>query len=595
LSNLRFKDEVIKTNTELVSDAVHVYYYEFIDTSYSATYPEAELDWLNAGWYYEYGVNGSGQSVPVLIPAAELDWGTLQDKYYYIETVEFDGEICNKWRKIEPYVDGSSMTWSATASQYIYTNDIVSVQVESNSHLNNFGLAEKTLNTAGKWCVSDIELRISSAELAKLKPEYLRSGAEVFGISGNYGAASGTITIPAGIYEVRPNYTEADDFTMDFNFYCKAQQSSSFELSEGYIRVYIGDGNYMNIPENYDNLRNYLIYVPQDQAVSHWAGRLFYKVCAPYVSCKDEHGIEVTPEALVEYIMRSSDSFCPNCGSSDYGEYEGEMRCNHCYYPYSGYCAEHGYYNTSYEYVCPSCYPHQCMCDSRFATESEMEEHQVQSHNWYYCSDCGHARPYEGDGSDYSWVEHTCRGTTCNQANYVWYEDAWSDNWSEFEQAYYQYTCEGCSCNFRAGGQYDTLDSCPCCGGTVYYSSDPDEPGSGGGDYMACPWCGQYAYDGNVCNNCDYGKDEPGDGYSCPQCGSSIDWEEYPYTGTCTEGHDVNLHDPEYCSHTKVNWYCSNAECGSSGTYCSGWSLDSDVEDSVGNGYCPNCHGPYVY
>ena len=562
-------------------------------------YSEADLVQLNTEWYYEYGIDGSGRTVPVLIPAAELDWGTLQDKYYYIENTKLDGEVCNKWQKIEPYIDGSSMTWTTSASQYIYTNDIVNVRVESDGRLNKFGLAEKTLNTAGKWSVSDIELRVSSAELAKLKPEYLRSGAEIFGLSGSYGS-SAELKLPAGIYEFRT--TEGID--TNFGFYHNGAWTS--------------DGHCSNPTSG--PLREKLIYVTETQILG--AGDLsLYDKIAPYVSCIYEDGREATPEALAEYIMNGDARICLNCWhicgdeswdtcpncmyinsrycshgdvSYTYDNYQHTITCNDCnktwleshnYNPNTGYCAcgsyrcqHNGDIHEYYEFISGSEGSHyywkQCPCGYRL-TEPREE----------YCT-------YEG--GTYCIYCHHSIGRDCNQANYVWYEDAWSDNSGEFEQASYQYKCNGCSCNFRAGSQYDTLASCPCCGGTVSYSANPDEPGSGDGDYMVCPWCGQYAYDGSVCTSCDYGKDEPGEGYSCPQCGSSVDWTEYPYTGQCTEGHYVNLHDPEYCSHSKIEWHCNDSDCRSSGTCCE-WSGDTDYSEWVSRGICPSCQLSTVY
>ena len=44
-----------------------------------------------------------------------------------------------------------------------------------------------TLNTAGKWCTSDIEVKVNPADIENIKSEYLRKGVEVFGITGEYG------------------------------------------------------------------------------------------------------------------------------------------------------------------------------------------------------------------------------------------------------------------------------------------------------------------------------------------------------------------------------------------------------------------------
>ena len=189
--------------------------------------------------------------------------------------------------------------------------------------LNNFGLAEKTLNTAGKWCTADIDVKIDSAELENIKEEYLRSGVEVFGVTGAYGKATENVTIPAGIYEFKFDCGEQELNVTGLYYYHNRTDYTRFGYPGSGNTCTLGTfglGSTIEQPNN--ALRNswldYLVFVPEDTVISKSSADDWYKVMHPYVSCVDKAAdVILTPEEIARLIAP-----CSHTGTELYGDPE---------------------------------------------------------------------------------------------------------------------------------------------------------------------------------------------------------------------------------------------------------------------------------
>lgn len=552
MSNVRFKikDELCSTTANrLRAGVVTIAYKEFIDQQSHPDniYRNGDMASEIESWqelYFEYLPNNDGCLVPVLVlPAEEVYPDLERDKFYFISKATINGIVYDKWQKIESSVNNPDpvQTWTSTAKQFIYTNVIV-----EETPLNNFGLAELTLKTANKWCTADIDVKIDSAELENIKPEYLRSGVEVFGITGTYGDAINDVIIPAGIYEIVYRPTGEWFHPTNINFYYCGALYNSFDVESGNVMGFNGSSGSSSrvfsagssaVEPNGSEVAwlDYLVYVPNDVTTTRANAEAWYSQMHPYVSCLDQDTKqELSATTLANQIMSTIEESCPNCGSSDYEEYEGEMRCNHCYYPYSGYCDEHGYYNTYYESVCPGCYPYQCFhCDARFESKEALEEHQINDLGYTRCEYCGQL--YDPESG-----QHECSGT-CNHS----YGDYGSSVYiSGYSEGYHIISCRFCDYETTESCSIGDDNTCTICGQSY---NTPDD--------ASCFECGYWA--SNICDGCgNYFCDEHLYSHSCGSSDDVIDC--HPVCPNC--GHD----DPMYpcdCGYAYVGSRCGTEGC----------------------------------
>ena len=401
--------------------------------------------------------------------------------------------------------------------------------------LNNFGLAELTLKTANKWCTANIDVKIDSAELENIKPEYLRSGAEVFGVTGNYGDVINNVTIPAGIYEVIPDFEncEVGDSTTITIYQSKALCTGLYVSTtpdeDAKLLGFTSTGSFSPIaadPEEAytgtNTLLDYLVYVPQDTVVSLVEAKFWYSQMHPYVSCRDPYTKqELSAIELADQIIPPTN--CEHLGDRTYIDNDD---------------------GSTHQVICNQC--------SEVLNYSESHEY-----NEGYCW-CG-----------------ASSGSTCEHTNWVYYEESWTDHSSEYDNAQYECRCSSCQCNFRVPHQGDTWPNCPCCGSAVEYigyvgGDDSGNSDGGGGDS----------------GNTDGG--DSGNEYYCTQCSYPVNMIN-EYEGYCTENnHYNNFHDPEYCSHDKISWQCKATDCWAEGTCCA-WDGDDDYRNWISNGICPRC------
>lgn len=116
----------------LVENSVTVYYREFIDEHQE---PGADNGYLSNDTMvaYDYLPNNEGVITPVIYDTDLDNFGQIPDTdepFFYVGTATIDGQIYDKWRKIEPSQEEGKAsagiyTWDAEAKQYVYTNVIV--------------------------------------------------------------------------------------------------------------------------------------------------------------------------------------------------------------------------------------------------------------------------------------------------------------------------------------------------------------------------------------------------------------------------------------------------------------------------------------
>ena len=131
LENYSVNPEVVANERAirwLKPDSVWVDYREFIDDPngcYDGQGKDAPFgDSIVA---YTYLENNEGIIVPVLYKTSNADPDT-EEPLFYVGEEDIDGEIYDKWRKIETQSWGDDgFRWDTEARQYIYTNPIVTV------------------------------------------------------------------------------------------------------------------------------------------------------------------------------------------------------------------------------------------------------------------------------------------------------------------------------------------------------------------------------------------------------------------------------------------------------------------------------------
>ena len=107
----------------LIAGAVIGYYYEDISNNgfVNMTVYGHPNEFHGGFCNYDYRLNGDGNLVPVII-AASGD----PDVYYYVGMDEINGELYDKWRRIEEETEpGYNYSWNAEIENYAYTNRIV--------------------------------------------------------------------------------------------------------------------------------------------------------------------------------------------------------------------------------------------------------------------------------------------------------------------------------------------------------------------------------------------------------------------------------------------------------------------------------------
>lgn len=175
--------------------------------------------------------------------------------------------------------------------------------------LNNFGLAEKTLNTAGKWCAADISFKISSAEIENIKREYFRNGTRIFGMEGRYGTPK-TQKIPAGIYEIVMDTSpfQIAVVVSGVEFYHRGTLYNTLtaktgELTFNTTKYKITEGSSSSNPSGTKQTDNtaltwldYLVYVPNDVELPVHSTNVWFELMHPYVQSKFiDEAISVIP------------------------------------------------------------------------------------------------------------------------------------------------------------------------------------------------------------------------------------------------------------------------------------------------------------
>ena len=189
---------VIEEPYVLVRYAVQPIYYEFIDM-------EEDLyaglnDWTNEYDIfvaYDFLENNVGMVVPVLYKTHSEDYPDepdFGDQYFYECDVEIDGQLYNKWRKID-----SDLPWEGPVKCYIYTDLIVlssdmspqeipdKVREASNKHYfdgyftgKDEGYAEGY--TAGvsatKWIIQDSPERLEGSSTTEFSLQFISNNQE---------------------------------------------------------------------------------------------------------------------------------------------------------------------------------------------------------------------------------------------------------------------------------------------------------------------------------------------------------------------------------------------------------------------------------
>lgn len=115
------------------SSAVVLSYYEFVDSTYGYGLMTDEDKKFAA---FEYLEDNNGNIVPVLHDWA-FDGDTIgyNENYYYVGKANIDGQVYDKWRKIELDADSEDdFSWDTEGKAYYYTNVIVE-EASSNSDI----------------------------------------------------------------------------------------------------------------------------------------------------------------------------------------------------------------------------------------------------------------------------------------------------------------------------------------------------------------------------------------------------------------------------------------------------------------------------
>ena len=153
--------------------------------------------------------------------------------------------------------------------------------------LNNFGLAEiKTLKTANKMVLTDIDIKMPVNEIENINPEYIRAGASIFGTEGTYGVAQDSVVIPAGIYEF--NQLSENEYYGSTAVPCyymgELLINNKIASQPGMVYVYTSASE--DTPVDFSHLISRLVYVPNDTEVSLAEAKQFYGCLSPYTTCK---------------------------------------------------------------------------------------------------------------------------------------------------------------------------------------------------------------------------------------------------------------------------------------------------------------------
>lgn len=137
-------------------DKVTVSYREFIDfdtNHYNGIQSEDEKVFAD----YDYLENNRGELVPVLYELYE-DEVVTNEVYYYESKVTIDGEVYDKWRKIEVN-NQDYFNWNTVSRAYYYTNVIVEEKFEDTSYeVANFPAWEL------KYCIDNDSSRFAWAD-----------------------------------------------------------------------------------------------------------------------------------------------------------------------------------------------------------------------------------------------------------------------------------------------------------------------------------------------------------------------------------------------------------------------------------------------
>ena len=111
-----------------ITSPIAVYFYEDIDSN-GNLFDMGNTFYNNTDKTLRYwGMlpNDKGELVPALCPWYESSSQEGWDCYYYISTTQIDGNIYDKWRKIEPDEgNGDNYTWNSVMKNFIYTEPVV--------------------------------------------------------------------------------------------------------------------------------------------------------------------------------------------------------------------------------------------------------------------------------------------------------------------------------------------------------------------------------------------------------------------------------------------------------------------------------------
>lgn len=121
-------------NGNLVPNSVEVYYVETVDSQGAVDYGTHNFtngDTVNDCCYdvfiaYDFLTDNKNILVPVIYKTDMLvsEYATEVDRndcFYYQGKAELDGDVYDKWRKIE----NADYTWNGEEKMYIYTNEII--------------------------------------------------------------------------------------------------------------------------------------------------------------------------------------------------------------------------------------------------------------------------------------------------------------------------------------------------------------------------------------------------------------------------------------------------------------------------------------
>ena len=122
---------VIESGSKFIQGAVQVYYHEDVDSDHLNVADYSDPEGYHGGvGEFKYLENLEGNIVPVIYMDENV--GDFTEPYFYLGVDIINGEIYDKWRKIEltdadggEATDEYNYTWTSDAKNYIYTNRIV--------------------------------------------------------------------------------------------------------------------------------------------------------------------------------------------------------------------------------------------------------------------------------------------------------------------------------------------------------------------------------------------------------------------------------------------------------------------------------------